>query len=69
LEYGAFAFFVNKSIFFRMMLRSLLVVFVFVASAFATHVAVLETGADESAKDKVSLSDRQYLTNVLHEQC
>lgn len=52
-----------------MMLRSLLVVFVFVASAFATHVAVLETGADGSAKDKVSLSDRQYLTNVLREQC
>lgn len=50
------------------MLRSLLVVFFFVASAFATHVAVLETGADESAKDKVSLSDRQYLTNVLREQ-
>lgn len=68
MEYGAFAFFVNKSIFFRMMLRSLLVVFFFVASAFATHVAVLETGADESAKDKVSLSDRQYLTNVLREQ-
>ena len=51
-----------------MMLRFLLVVFFFVASTFATHVAVLETGADESAKDKVSLSDRQYLTNVLREQ-
>ena len=50
------------------MMRSLLVVLFFVASAFATHVAVLETGADESAKDKVSFSDRQYLTNVLREQ-
>lgn len=36
--------------------------------AFATYVAVLETGADGSAKDNVSLSDRQYLTNVLREQ-
>ncbi len=51
-----------------MMLRSLLVVFFFVASAFATHVAVLETGADGDAREKVSLSDRQYLTNVLREQ-
>ena len=31
-------------------------------------MAVLETGADGSAKDNVSLSDRQYLTNVLREQ-
>ena len=38
------------------------------SSAFATYVAVLETGADGSAKDNVSLSDRQYLTNVLREQ-
>ncbi len=37
-------------------------------SAFATHVAVLETGADGAAKDKVPLSDRQYLTNVLREE-
>lgn len=37
-------------------------------SSFATYVAVLETGADASAKDNVSLSDRQYLTNVLREQ-
>ena len=37
-------------------------------SSFATYVAVLETGADGSAKDNVSLSDRQYLTNVLREQ-
>ena len=34
----------------------------------ATYVAVLETSADGSAKDGVSLSDRQYLTNVLREQ-
>ena len=38
------------------------------ANAFATYVAVLETVADEKAKDSVSLSDRQYLTNVLREQ-
>jgi hypothetical protein len=31
-------------------------------------VAVLETAADGSAKDSVSLLDRQYLTNVLREQ-
>ena len=37
-------------------------------SAFATFVAVLETGVDGSAKNRVSLSDRQYLTNVLREQ-
>ena len=36
--------------------------------AFAVHVAVLETTSDESAKEGVSLSDRQYLTNVLREQ-
>ena len=34
-------------------------------SSFATYVAVLETVADASAKDSVTLSDRQYLTNVL----
>lgn len=37
-------------------------------TAFATHVAVLETGADGAARDKVPLSDRQYLTNVLREE-
>ena len=36
--------------------------------ASATHVAVLETGADPAAKDLVSLSNRQYLTNVLREE-
>lgn len=39
-----------------------------VVPAFAAHVAVLETVADPSAKDKVKLSDRQYLTNVLREE-
>ena len=34
----------------------------------AAHVAVLETGVDQSVKKKVKLSDRQYLTNVLREQ-
>ena len=36
--------------------------------AFAAYVAVLETSADASARENVSLSDRQYLTNVLREQ-
>ena len=39
-----------------------------VAWASATHVAVLETVAEENAKDSVSLTDRRYLTNVLREQ-
>lgn len=37
-------------------------------TAFATHVAVLETEADGAAKDKVPWSDRLYLTNVLREE-
>lgn len=41
---------------------------VFAVDSLAVHVAVLETGADESARDRVSFSDRQYLTNVLREQ-
>lgn len=40
----------------------------FATEASAAYVAVLETVADERAKDSVSLSDRQYLTNVLREQ-
>ena len=36
--------------------------------ALASYVAVLETGADGDAKSRVSLSDRQYLTNVLREE-
>ena len=49
-----------------------LLVLVFLLSvcpgAFAAYVAVLETGADVGAKDLVSLSNRQYLTNVLREE-
>ena len=41
---------------------------ILVTASQATYVAVLETSADGSAKDGVSLSDRQYLTNVLREQ-
>ncbi len=37
-------------------------------TSFAAFVAVLETGADGSAKEEVSLTDRQFLTNVLREQ-
>ena len=38
------------------------------SNSFAAYVAVLETVSDEKAKDSVSLSDRQFLTNVLREQ-
>lgn len=50
--------------------RLLFAVLIFFLSvnAFATYVAVLETVADGSAKDSVSILDRQYLTNVLREQ-
>lgn len=34
----------------------------------AAYVAVLETVADQQARESVSLSDRQYLTNVLREE-
>ena len=50
-------------------MKSLVTFFLFLCtwatSSFATYVAVLETAADASAKDSVTLSDRQYLTNVL----
>lgn len=52
-------------------MKRLLFAFIVLAlsiNAFATYVAVLETAADGSAKDSVSLLDRQYLTNVLREQ-
>ena len=56
---------------FKNMRISLAIVF-FLASlvveAPAAYVAVLETISDEKAKDSVSLSDRQFLTNVLREQ-
>ena len=42
--------------------------FCLVAWASATHVAVLETGADGVAKEMVPATDRQYLTNVLREE-
>ena len=46
----------------------LLLLAILVTASQATYVAVLETSADASAKEGVSLSDRQYLTNVLREQ-
>jgi hypothetical protein len=49
-------------------LYAILLLLVLSTNVFATYVAVLETVADEKAKDSVSLSDRQYLTNVLREQ-
>ena len=41
---------------------------VLAVSLHAAFVAVLETVADAGIKNKVSLTDRQYLTNVLREQ-
>ena len=38
----------------------------FTIKAFATHVAVLETIASNT--DMMTLSERQYLTNILREQ-
>ncbi|SHG55786.1 hypothetical protein SAMN05720761_10339 [Fibrobacter sp. UWCM] len=52
-------------------MRLLATIFLLLAcasGAFATHVAVLETGVDPAVKKKVTLSDRQYLTNVLREE-
>lgn len=51
----------------RSMLKFLFL-FAFITNAFATYVAVLETVAMPDVKEKVSLSDRQFLTNVLREQ-
>ena len=48
--------------------KILLAAALFAIPVFATHVAVLETVAAYDVKDKVTLSDRQYLTNVLREQ-
>ena len=50
------------------MKKLLVLLLLFSIHSFATYVAVLETAADGSAKDSVSLLDRQYLTNVLREQ-
>lgn len=55
-------------IFIDMVIRALSVILLLVMTAAASHVAVLETGTDESAREKVSFSDRQYLTNVLREE-
>ena len=46
----------------------LIMILLLSVNALATHVAVLETMADGAAKDSLSLTDRQYLTNVLREQ-
>ena len=48
--------------------KILLAVVLFAIPVLATHVAVLETVADPKAKEKISLSDRQYLTNVFREE-
>ena len=42
----------------------LLLLAVFSTNVFATYVAVLETVADEKAKDSVSLSDRLFTQHV-----
>ena len=47
---------------------TLLLLLSLIATSQAVHVAVLETAADPGVKNKVSLTDRQYLTNVLREQ-
>lgn len=51
----------------KLWLSALILLLAF-SSSFATHIAVLETGADPGVKDRVTLPDRQYLTNVLREQ-
>lgn len=48
--------------------KLLLAVILFAIPVLATHVAVLETVADPSVKERVSFLDRQYLTNVLREE-
>ena len=50
------------------LLVTIFLLLVCVSGAFATHVAVLETGVDPAVKKKVTFSDRQYLTNVLREE-
>lgn len=50
------------------LLATIFFLLVCASGAFATHVAVLETGVDPAVKKKVTLSDRQYLTNVLREE-
>ena len=48
--------------------NTFLLLLTLIAASQAVHVAVLETVADAGVKNKVSLTDRQYLTNVLREQ-
>ncbi len=50
------------------LLATIFLLLVCASGAFATHVAVLETGVDLAVKKKVTLSDRLYLTNVLREE-
>ena len=45
-----------------------LLLFAFISNSFAAYVAVLETVASPDVKEKVSHSDRLFLTNVLREQ-
>ena len=52
----------------KSLIASLVLLLSLSATAFATHVAVLETGADGVAKEMVPATDRQYLTNVLREE-
>ena len=45
-----------------------LLLFALISNTFAAYVAVLETVAAPDVTERVSLSDRQFLTNVLREQ-
>ena len=59
-----------KKIIFRVMKSFLFIslLLLWVIDVSAAYVAVVETGADGEAKEKVSFSDRQYLTNILREE-
>jgi hypothetical protein len=52
----------------RLLQPIFLFTFLLASAVSATHVAVLETGADAITKEAVSQSDRQYLTNILREE-
>ena len=54
--------------FMNIIKKILLVIVLFAISAIAKYVAVLETMANQQAKESVAISDRQYLTNVLREE-
>ncbi len=51
-----------------LVMRGVVAVMFFALPVMATYVAVLETGADGVAKEIVSQTDRQFITNVLREQ-